>query len=92
MGGGWLKWMMGTNENTCDEHRVLYVSDESLNSPPKLVFHCVITECNLNENLRKKKNKSKCFLERWFPELTTTLSSYIFMFEKYKSILLKMAN
>ena len=30
--GGWAKWAMGINEGTCDEHWVLYVSDESLNS------------------------------------------------------------
>ena len=30
--GGWAKWVMGIKEGTCDEHWVLYVSDESLNS------------------------------------------------------------
>lgn len=31
--GAWAKWMIGMREGTCsDEHWVLYVSDESLNS------------------------------------------------------------
>jgi len=28
----WAKWVMGVKEGTCDEHCVLYLSDESLNS------------------------------------------------------------
>ena len=33
---GWAKWMMGIKEDTySDEHWVLYVSDESLNSTPE---------------------------------------------------------
>ena len=33
MGGRWARWVMGIKEGTCcDEHWVLYVSDESLNS------------------------------------------------------------
>ena len=35
MSGGWARWVMGIKEGTCDEHGVLYVSDESLNSPPE---------------------------------------------------------
>ena len=35
MGGGWAKWIMGIKEGTWDEHGVLYVSDESLNSTPE---------------------------------------------------------
>ena len=36
MGGGWPKWVMGNKEGICyDEHWVLYVSDESLNSNPE---------------------------------------------------------
>ena len=32
MGGGWARRVMGIKDLTCyDEHRVLYVSDESLN-------------------------------------------------------------
>ena len=34
--GRWARWMMGIKEGTCyDEHWVLYVSDESLNSTPE---------------------------------------------------------
>ena len=29
---GWARWVMGAKEGTCDEHRVLHGSDESLNS------------------------------------------------------------
>ena len=36
MGGGWVRWGMGTKEDTCcEEHWILYVSDESLNSTPE---------------------------------------------------------
>ena len=36
------KWVMGTEEGTCwDEHWVLYVSDESQESTPKLRAHCI---------------------------------------------------
>ena len=40
-GGGeeWVKWVMGIKEGTgCDEHWVLYVSDEPLNSTPEANF------------------------------------------------------
>ena len=30
--GEWDNWVMGIKEGTCNEHWVLYVSDESLNS------------------------------------------------------------
>ena len=32
VGGGQVKWVMGIKEDICDEHWVLYVSDESLKS------------------------------------------------------------
>ena len=32
MGGRWATWVMGIKDCTYDEHWVLYVSDESLNS------------------------------------------------------------
>ena len=35
VGRGWARWVMGIKEGTCDEHWVLYVSDESLNSTPE---------------------------------------------------------
>ena len=38
-GRGWAKWVMGIKEGTfCDEHCVLYVSDESLNYTPETNF------------------------------------------------------
>jgi len=34
--GGWGNWVMGIKEGTwCDEHWVLYATDESLNSTPE---------------------------------------------------------
>ena len=36
LGGGWARWRMGIKEGTCfDEHWVLYVRNESLNSTPE---------------------------------------------------------
>ena len=35
MDGEWARWVMGINEDTYDEHWVLYVSDESLHSTSK---------------------------------------------------------
>jgi len=43
--------VMGIKEGTCDEHWVLYVSDESLNSTPE-TLHWVLTNWNLNKNLK----------------------------------------
>ena len=37
MGEGWTKWVMGIKEGIYgDEHWVLYVSDESINSTPEI--------------------------------------------------------
>ena len=33
VGGRWARQVMGIKEGTCDEHWMLYVSDELLNSP-----------------------------------------------------------
>ena len=38
VGGRLARWVMGTKEGTCDEHWVLYVSDESLNSTPETMI------------------------------------------------------
>ena len=39
VGGGWAKWVMGRKECTCwDEHWMLYVSDEALNSTPEIII------------------------------------------------------
>ena len=35
LGGGWIKELMSNKESICGEHRVLYVSDQSLNSTPE---------------------------------------------------------
>ena len=34
--GGWAKWARGIKEDIWDEHWVLFVSDESLNSIPEI--------------------------------------------------------
>ena len=37
--GGWAKWARGTKEDTCwDEHRVLSIGDEPLESTPEIIF------------------------------------------------------
>ena len=36
--GEWVRWVMSIKEGTCDEHWVLYVSDESLSSTPETNF------------------------------------------------------
>ena len=37
-----------------DEHWMLYVNVESLNSTPELMLYCVLTNWNLNKYLEKK--------------------------------------
>lgn len=40
---GWGNWMMGIKEGTwCSEHWVFYATDESLNSPLKLILHFML--------------------------------------------------
>ena len=42
VGGGWGKWVIGIKEGNCyDQHWVLYVSDESLNSIPETNINAV---------------------------------------------------
>lgn len=50
VGGGWINWMMGITEGTCDEHWMLYVSDESLLKP---ILRCMLINWNLNKILKK---------------------------------------
>ena len=39
VGGGWGKWARGIKGDTCwDEHWVLYVGAESLDSTPEVIF------------------------------------------------------
>ena len=52
MDGGWARWVTGIKEGACsDEHWVLYVSDESLNSTPERN----ITLYVINKTLEEKK-------------------------------------
>ena len=49
MGGEWARSVMDIKEGTCsDEHWVLYVSDESLNSIPETNIILMLTNWNLN--------------------------------------------
>jgi len=55
-GGGWARWVMGFKEGTCcDEHRVLYVSDESLNSTPETNITLYVNKLEFYKNLKKNK-------------------------------------
>ena len=36
---GWAKWEIGIKEGTCDEHWVLYISDESPNSTAETQYY-----------------------------------------------------
>ena len=50
MAGGWAKWARGIKEATCwDEHWVLYVGDESLDSTPEII---IALYANLGVNLK----------------------------------------
>ena len=54
-GLGGARWVMGLKEGTvCDEHWVLYVSDEPLNSTSEPILNRMSTNRNLNlkENLK----------------------------------------
>ena len=46
---------------SCDERWVLHVSDESLNSIPETILHCMLTNQNLNKNLKMKKKMNSSF-------------------------------
>ena len=50
MGGKWARFVMSTKEGTWDDHWVLYLSDESLNSTPE-------TNIALYANLKFKYKK-----------------------------------
>jgi len=53
--GGCTRWVMDIKGGTCcDEHWVLYVSDESLNSTPETDMTLYVN-WNLNKNLKHKK-------------------------------------
>ena len=48
---------MGIKEDTCNGHRVLFVSDGSLSSTHKTNITLCVTNQNLNKNLEQQKNK-----------------------------------
>ena len=57
VGGGWASWVMGIKEDTCDdEHWMLHVSDELLNSTPE-------TNIALYVNYLKFKLKKEKWLQ-----------------------------
>ena len=48
MGRGCARWVMSIKEGTgWDEHWVLYVSDESLNSVPEIILHYMLANWDL---------------------------------------------
>ena len=42
----------------CEEHWVLYVSDESLNSTPETSINYVLTNWNLNRNSKEQQKRN----------------------------------
>ena len=44
---GWATWVTGIKEDTWDEHWVLYVSDESLDSAPETNTILYVSELEL---------------------------------------------
>ena len=51
--GGWGNWLMGTKEGTwCDEHWVLYATDEFLKCTSET--NDVLYVCKLNLNFKKR--------------------------------------
>ena len=43
LGGGLANWLMGINEGTCwDEHCVLYLSNELINSIPQIIIRVCV--------------------------------------------------
>lgn len=63
MGGGWtIDVVMGIKEGTCDEHGVLYVSNESLNSLPE---SNIVLYVNYNLNKTQKQKHLNFDLATW---------------------------
>ena len=57
MGGGWARWLMAIKEGTCyNEHWVLYISNESLNSTPEtdIASYANSLECTYFFEKKKK--------------------------------------
>ena len=47
--GEWAKWVRGIKEDTWDEHWLLYIGDESLESTPEVIIALL---ANLDVNLK----------------------------------------
>ena len=59
MDAGWAKWVMGIKEGTCcDEHWMLYISDESLNSNPETNTTLYVNQLEF-KNLKQMNKKQK---------------------------------
>ena len=69
MGRRWVNWVRGIKVGICDEHWVLYVSDESLNPTPEtnMYVNCMLTNWNLNQNLEEKKRMFASFIYFYIP-------------------------
>ena len=57
-GWGWARCVMGIKEGTCrDEHWMLYVSDESLNSTPETNIALYVNYLEFKQKFKKEKDK-----------------------------------
>ena len=54
MGGEWATWVMVLMEDTCEEHWVLYVSEESLNSTPEINIVLYVNQLEFKKKLTKQ--------------------------------------
>ena len=66
---------MGIKEGTCDEHWILYVSNESLNSIPEILY-CILTVISRKSKL--PKNLEKCLLNFSIENINSTEKDLIF--------------
>ena len=56
--GRGVKWLMGTKEGICcDEHWMLYVSDETLNSIPETNITLYVNWLEFNKKFEDKKKE-----------------------------------
>ena len=54
-----IRWVTSIRKGACDVHWVLYVKDESLKSIPETKITYMLTNWNLNKNVKQIKNKIK---------------------------------
>ena len=54
---GWVKCIMDIKKGAFKERWVLHVSNESLNSTPEINTAYILTNWNLNKNLKREKEK-----------------------------------